>query len=151
MASGFTSAIHVKSILVALWLLLLAIPATMSAADFEAGLKAYESGNYSAALQEWQPLAQNGNRDAQFYLGVMYTDGEGVEKNLTEAMKWFRQAADQGSPDAQYNLGLAYSAGSGVPRDSNEALRWFRLAAAQGLADAEFSLGAMYVEGEDVP
>ena len=45
---------------------------------------------------------------AQYDLGGMYYNGQGVAKNYAEAMKWFRKAADQGSANAQYGLGVMY-------------------------------------------
>ena len=47
----------------------------------------------------------------------MYTKGEGVPENDTEAVKWYRMAAEQGIASAQYNLGVMYANGQGVPQD----------------------------------
>jgi hypothetical protein len=81
----------------------------------------------------------------------MYDDGEGVPKDIAEAVRWFRLAADQGDVYAQYNLGVKYVKGEGVPQDSAEAVRWFRLAADQGAARAQCHLGFMYENGKGVP
>ena len=43
---------------------------------------------------------------AQYALGSCYANGEGVEKDLTEAVIWYRKAADQGLAEAQFNLGF---------------------------------------------
>jgi len=40
-------------------------------------------------------LAEQGNADAQFTLGVMYDNGRGVPQDDTEAVRWYRLAADQ--------------------------------------------------------
>ncbi len=77
-----------------------------------------------------------GDAEAQSNLGVMYTKGEGVPQDATEAVKWFRKAADQGDANAQHNLGLAYWAGAGVPKDYVNAHKWFNLAAATGDKEA---------------
>jgi len=53
---------------------LLLIPA-LGWADFQAGLDAYEYGDFDTALTEFRPLAEQGIAEAQFYLGVMYTKG----------------------------------------------------------------------------
>jgi TPR repeat protein len=73
-------------------------------ADFNKGVHAYERGDYATALREMTPLAGQGDANAQFYLGFMYSKGQGVEKNLTEAMKWYRKAAEQGNENALNNL-----------------------------------------------
>src|SRR5712692_3505252 len=94
-------------------------------ADFNAGLKAYESGDYATALKEWQPLAGKGDANAQYNIGLLYAKGQGLKQDYAEAAKWYRKAADQGVPGAQYNLGLMYSNGQGVPQDTQEAMKWY--------------------------
>jgi len=95
--------------------------------------------------------AEQGDAFFQFMLGFMYGNGQGVQQDYAEAVKWYRLAAEQGDADAQYNLGLMYRKGQGVPQDDAEAVKWYRLAAAQGYADAQFNLGAMYFDGRGVP
>ena len=70
------------------------------AADYQIGMKAYRSGDYAVALREWRPLAERGDAYAQYGLGYMYFNGQGVSEDKTEAMKWFLKAANQGHPDA---------------------------------------------------
>jgi hypothetical protein len=96
-------------------------------------------------------LASQGNVQAQYNLGLMYANGEGVSEDDAEAVKWYRLAADQGLSPAQSNLGLMYSAGMGVPVNNAEAVKWYHLAADQGNAIAQFNLGVMYANGEGVP
>ena len=50
--------------------------------DFQKGLAAYESGDYATALREWKPLAKQGNADAQYNLGLMYANGQGVPRTI---------------------------------------------------------------------
>jgi len=73
-------------------------------ADFNKGVDAYERGDYATALREMTPFAEQGNAIAQYGLGLIYANGEGIEKNLTEAMKWYRKAAEQGNENALNNL-----------------------------------------------
>ena len=94
--------------------------------------------------------AEEGDADAQFSLGYMYYEGEGVSQDNKEAVKWWRLSAEQGDADAQFNLGVMYDQGEGVPQDNKEVVKWWRLAAEQGHADAQLSLGYMYYEGEGV-
>ena len=62
--------------------------------------------------------AEAGDAEAQFNLGTVYADGEGVPQDDAEAARWFRLAADQGLGEAQNNLGFMYDTGRGVPQDS---------------------------------
>ena len=50
-------------------------------ADWEAGVDAYQAGDYATALKEFRLLAEQGDADAQFNLGVMYEDGQGVTQD----------------------------------------------------------------------
>ena len=73
-------------------------------ADFQKGLAAAQSGDYATALREWQPLAEQGYADAQYNLGWMYDNGQGVPQNDKTAVKWYRLAAEQGHTLAQKKL-----------------------------------------------
>lgn len=95
--------------------------------------------------------AADGDAEAQFDLGVMHADDEGVPQSDTEAVKWFRLAAEQGSASAQFNLGFMYANGRGVPQNDTETVKWYRLAAEQGNARAQVGLGLSYALGQGVP
>ena len=95
--------------------------------------------------------AEQGDAEAQYNLGRMYANGEGVPQDDAEAARWYRLAADQGDASAQYALAGMYAYGRGVPQDEAEAVRWYRLAADQGDAGAQFFLAGMYALGQGVP
>ena len=88
------------------------------------------------SLEEIRPLTEEGDVRAQFILGYMYDNGEGVPEDDVEAVRWYRLAAEQGYASAQYNLGYMYANGEGVPEDYVLAYMWWNLAAAQGVEDA---------------
>jgi TPR repeat protein len=131
-------------------LALVLMPVATFGQDFAAGLAAAQRGDFTTALQEWQPLAEAGSSTAQYNLAIMYANGEGVPQDDGEAARWYRLAAEQGSVAAQLSLGFIYEAGKGVPRDGLEAIRWYRMAAEQGSAAAQLNLGFMYDEGQDI-
>ncbi len=120
-------------------------------ADYEKGLDAWQRGDYATALQEWSPLAKQGDVRSQFNLGLMYAKGHGVLQNFKEAAKWYRLSAEQGDARAQYNLGVMHIKGHSVPQDDSEAEKWTRLAAKQGHIRAQHNLGVMYEKGRGVP
>jgi TPR repeat protein len=72
-----------------------------SYADFQDGLIAYEKGNYSNALKQWESSAYFGDTMAQYNIGVLYQNGEGVLKDHVKAMKWYRKSAYRGNSTAQ--------------------------------------------------
>ena len=120
------------------------------AQDFQKGMVAAQSGDFVTALQEWRPLAEQGDEFSQYNLGLMYYKGNGVLQDYAEAVKWYRLAAEQGLADAQSNIGFMYENGNGVLQDYAEAIKWYRLAAEQGIAQAQSNLGVMYYKGKGV-
>jgi len=96
---------------------------------FGEAVSAFQKGDYKAAYDEFKPLAEQGNAEAQDYLGYMYQNGLGVRQDYAEAAKWFRKSAEQGYALGQNNLGTMYQNGFGVPKDFAEALKWYRKAA----------------------
>ena len=102
------------------------------AVNFQDGIDAYAKGEYSVALKKLQPVAERGNPQAQFYLGLMYSKGDGVDQDHNAANTWWNKAAEQGNMEAQENLGLTYAKGQGVARDWVQADKWFSIAAALG-------------------
>ena len=125
-------------------------PASPALADFKKGMAAYEAGDYTTALKEWRPLAEKGNTDAQYGLGLIYDSGKGVPQDHTEAARWYRKAAEQGLSSAQSNLGVLYARGEGITQDYAEAAQWYRRAAEQEYAMAQFNLGVLYEKGQGV-
>ena len=74
-------------------------------------------------LTELRRRADQGDAEAQFNLGFMYDNGEGVPQDDQEAVKWYRMAAEQGYAGAQFALGLMYDNDQGVPENDAEVNR----------------------------
>ncbi|TAK05824.1 sel1 repeat family protein, partial [bacterium] len=120
------------------------------AGEYIDGLAAYKRGDYKIAFALWAKSADQGNAEAQFGLGAMYDNGQGVPQDYNQALMWYRKAADQGSAEAQFALGVTYANGQGVAQDHNQALVWYRKAAAQGNAMAQVNLASIYHNGRGV-
>ena len=120
-------------------------------AGLDEAVAAYQRGDYASAFREFRPLAEQGNANAQYNLGIMYDNGQGVSQDYAGAVKWFRKAAKQGVAEAQFELGFMYDKGLGVPQDYAKALQWWRKAAERGYAKAQSKLGFMYRNGQGVP
>lgn len=130
--------------------LFVALESAPAHADLAVGLAAFRGGDYGLALSELKPLAQQGEAQAQFYLGVSYQKGWGVIADTAKAAQWYRRAAEQGMTKAQHNLALLYLRGEGLEADPGKAREWFERAARQGDMRAAHELGLMYFRGDGV-
>ena len=130
--------------------LLLAMP-SVSVADYVAGVRAYIGGDYATAMREWRPLAEQGDRAAQYKLGQLYFRGKGVEQDYAAAARWHLLAAGQGDVTSMKLLAEDYTLGRGLPQDLAEAARWHQRLAELGQDKAMATLGQMHADGRGVP
>lgn len=68
------------------------VPGPSAAGPFEDALTAHQKGDYETALRIWRPLAEQGDARAQFSIGNMYANGQGVPKDMSEAMRWYQKS-----------------------------------------------------------
>ncbi len=90
------------------------------------------------SLEELQRLADQGDADAQYQMGVRCIDR--VPPDNVQAMQWFERAAEGGNVAAQSALGAYYWAGRGVPQDLSKAYFWSTIALAQGDENSKLRL-----------
>lgn len=133
-----------------LFVVLAAVVGAPAAADWAEVRRAFEAGDAVALMAALRPLAESGDADAQFNMGILHDTGQGVPQDYREAARWYAAAGDQNHPTAQYNLGLLYFEGKGVERDQAKALDLYRRAARNGDADAFSSIGYMFLYGISV-
>ena len=88
------------------------IKAKDPAAMYQVGGTLYHQGDYDGAFEYLSEAAELENTDAHAQLGVMYGNGEGVEKDAEKAAYHFEKAAMGGDPGARHNLAL-YEQGNG--------------------------------------
>jgi hypothetical protein len=105
---------------------------------------------YKDSLLWLKNAAENGCASAQYDLGFMYFDGQGITQDYKKAIYWWKRAAEQGDTEAQFNLGKMHAKGQGVPQDYKHAIHWYKKAAAKGYAKAQNDLGLMYYDGQGV-
>ena len=84
------------------------------------------------SFEELRKLADAGDAEAQWQMGLRYHNGDGVPHDDAQAMQWFLRAAEQGHVTAQATLGAYYWAGRGVPEDLSKAYFWSAIANARG-------------------
>lgn len=96
----------------------------------------YKKREFKAALAAFEPLAKEGNPQAQYMFGRMHLNAQGVTRDYVAALEWTTKAAEQGHAKAMYSLGLYYRNGWGVEKDLKTAAEWFSKAASLGDPDA---------------
>jgi len=78
------------------------------------------------AFKHFLHAAEQGNVEAQFYLGLMFDQGKGVKENSKESIKWYRLAAEGGHHHSQLILSINYALGyEGLPEDPVLANMWY--------------------------
>lgn len=125
--------------------------------------------NWAPDVPALEKRAEVGDAEAQFTLGNLYENGNGVAKDITKAVAWYEKAAttknsnyfdqfdeqpqinERPQVKAQFRLGVIYDAGAGVSQDRSKAAMWYEKAAEQGVAEAQFNLGMLYANGEGIP
>lgn len=103
-------------------------------------------------MMKCRKAAEQGEADAQYRLGTCYANGDGVETNEAEALKWYHNAAEQGHEGAKGRLVDWYKL------EEDRAVKWYRKAevgwyrkvAEQGCVIAQFRLGMCYATGTGV-
>ena len=113
------------AIALVLWALSVAAPAR---ADYEAGIRYYESKRYVDAIQEFTVLAERGHGGSEFMIGVMFFYGNGVPKDPGIAAVWFYKSALKGHSPAQLAFGSVHIRGVGVEQSLTDAYMWLTLA-----------------------
>lgn len=117
-------------------------------ARFEQGLYAFKGGDHERAFSLLSPLAHAGHTASQFYLGKLFSAGEGnIAYDLDKAVIWYAMAANQNHAEAQFILGTMFEWGTGVPTDLVEAAFWHGKAAEQGHASAQIKFAALLHKG----
>ena len=123
---------------------------TAAFAGLKEGYEALSKKDYVTAANEYRPLAERGDPEAQYRIGRMYEFGNGYPQDKAQGIAWIRKAAAQGHADAEQELGVIYATGDGVKQDNAQAVVWFRKAAEHGEATAQYNLGLLYARGQGV-
>ena len=132
-----TKRLGIMRVLLACAVLQMTVAHTTSAQMTSEALAAWEQGDYSTVMPLLQPLAHQGDANAQLVMGFMYANGLGIPPNNAEAVHWYRRAAKQGHASAQNELGLMYEFGRGVLQDYVAAHKWYNLAGARHSASEQ--------------
>lgn len=116
-------------------------------ASFSQAHQIFKERKFDEAFNKMKPIAEKGYSKAQFVLGVMYLEGLGTKKNITEAFKWIELSAMQDYPPAQVSLGEIYFT---INKDIKKSNMWIDKAAANGDYDGYIRMAQIYAQGEYV-
>ncbi len=131
----------------------LALPAAVAPAladgpaKLDEALKAYHDGAFEQALQQALPLAEDGLAEAQYLIGVLLETGQGVSRNMHQAVNWYRRAAEKNHLEATKRLALINFSGAHMWTSKVRAVIWFRKAAQLGDVASQGFMGRIYENG----
>ncbi|WP_371229650.1 hypothetical protein [Roseovarius sp. 2305UL8-3] len=91
-----------------------------------------------------------GDDEAQYYLALLYREGNGVAQDNKAAFNWLLAAAQQEHAESQYELSRLYSRGIGTEHNNAQALAWLERAADNNHVEAQYFLAAAYESGRGV-
>jgi len=81
-------------------ILVLGLATLVEAGPLEDADAAIKRRDYATALRLIRPLAEQGDANAQYNLGVFYDNGLGVPQDKVRAYMWFNLSATQGRAGA---------------------------------------------------
>ncbi|MGB1799531.1 MAG: tetratricopeptide repeat protein [Gammaproteobacteria bacterium] len=115
------------------------------------GYEAVRNGNPEQGHAILQPLAEQGNADAQYAVAVLYREGWGVEKSLETAAGYYQKSAEQDHRDAMFEMGWLYQVGEGgLVKDYAKSAMWYQKSAEKGHPAAMYGIASLYYNGMGV-
>jgi hypothetical protein len=148
-------------------LLCFVFPMSSYADQLEDAKAAIQNEDFTKSYELLLPLGEENNAEAQFLLGFLYVNGQGVEKDDTEGLSWIMKAArqgyaearssalsicldlaNQGDATAMYNVGYMCLQGWGEEQDPNVCIGWLETAAKSGHVRSAKVLSGIYAKGE---
>jgi len=131
---------------VVLYFVLVTLCLFVSVTHVSASEKFKSESHLQTDSKQFRLLAEKGDKDAQFRLGLVY-ESSNVPEKFKQSAYWYNLAAKQGHPVAQYNLGIQLMVGNGVEKNQQQALQLWLAAARSGLAHAQFNVARAYFLG----
>jgi len=117
-----------------------ALCCNVAVAGLTEGLDALRKNDFATAVKELRPLAERGDAEAQYRVGLMYEFGKGYPQDKAQGIAWFRKAAAQNHAGALERMGAFAQSGRGGASDKDAAKAYYERAAALGDQDAKKAL-----------
>jgi TPR repeat protein len=115
--------------------------------EIERGIELFKKRKFDKSFEILIPFAKNGDKKAQFYVGLLYDMGSIKMMDKARAVEWYRKSAEQGYAPAEYDMGVMFSKGEGIYKDLQEAKEWYLKSAKQNYGYAMYNLGVIYEKG----
>lgn len=137
-----------KTLLTGLMLFALCSASLAQANTLEEAKQKLLQKDYAAAHAIYLSLANQNDAKACYNLGLMYQNGDGVPRNLDEAVKWYTKSAELNYKEAQYTLGSLVFQRMIQSISYPQAVTYYEQAAQQGHVKSQLNLGMLYLRGE---
>ena len=95
-------------------------------------------------------LAEEGEAEAQYQVGLMLFHGRGCLRDRVAAYGWYYRAAQQNNVAAMNDLAFSLLHGFGTERNAAEGFAWALRAAERGHAPSQTIVGECYAHGQGV-
>ncbi len=96
--------------------------------------RAYDKGKFKSVIKIATPMAERGDTDFEYLLGITYDNEEYPFHESKRAIEWLSRAAKKKHEFAQFHLGCIYDEGrDGIKPNYENAVKWFELASKSGL------------------
>lgn len=87
------------------------------------------------------------NGKAKYYMYENYVEGNGVKRDIREALEWLEKSAEDEYDKAQFMLACYYSSDKFMEKDEKTSAMWMEKAAEQGYVDAQYGMANYYLGG----
>lgn len=114
---------------------------------FQLGRSYGKIGNGRDAAKNYAKAAELKHPIAMHNLGVLYLNGNGVDRDYSAARVWFELASQAGIAESLREVGILYETGKGAPRDYHKAMFYYQKGVEAGEASSYSNLGSMYLKG----
>jgi TPR repeat protein len=92
----------------------------------QAAINQYFKGNLKDCLPVFEKLASEGNPDAHYYLGLIFSDRQSKYFDAKKGISHISSAIELGHSQAMFHMGMMYDNGIGVQRNALVANDWYR-------------------------
>ncbi len=114
--------------------------------------------NIDEAVKWFEKSAEQGNPDAAYQLGYIYSSEKYALSDIAKSNKYYAAALsdyekaeeENSNATAEYRIGLIYLNGLGVDKNIDKAVHWFSKSTSNGNASAAYKLAVLYDEGTEV-